>query len=91
MPDTTKEIVELTKYLEEASTVQVISLQQQVNEAAERLKFLVDYATLPRKFVVDLMKSFFAKIIKAPKIRQILSRSYSYNNARSRQLYFVPS
>ena len=47
MPDTTKEIVELTKYLTDANTVQVVTLQQQVNEAAERLQFLLNYANLP--------------------------------------------
>lgn len=47
MPDTTKEIVELTKYLTDANTVQVVTLQQQVNEAAERLRFLLNYANLP--------------------------------------------
>jgi len=54
MPDTTKEIVELTKYLSDASTVQVVTLQQQVNEAAERLQFLLRYATFPGKFVLLL-------------------------------------
>lgn len=46
MPDTTKEIVELIQYLQNASTVQVVDLQAQVNEAAERLKFLLNYANL---------------------------------------------
>ena len=47
IPDTTKEIVELTKYLTDANTVQVVTLQNQVNEAAERLQFLLNYANLP--------------------------------------------
>lgn len=47
MPDSTKEIVELMKYLTDANTVQVVTLQQQVNEAAERLRFLLNYANLP--------------------------------------------
>jgi len=51
MPDTTKEIVELIQYLQDASTVQVVELQQQVNEAAERLQFLLNYANLAREFL----------------------------------------
>ena len=46
MPDTTKEIVELIQYLQDASTVKVIELQERVNEAAERLQFLLNYANL---------------------------------------------
>ncbi|XP_057310450.1 dynein axonemal heavy chain 3-like isoform X2 [Hydractinia symbiolongicarpus] len=46
MPDTTKEIVELVHYLSDASTVKVVTLQSQVNEAAERLQFLLTYAHL---------------------------------------------
>jgi len=50
MPDNTKDLVDLTKYLENASSVMVMGLQTQVDEAAERLLFLLDYATLPCKF-----------------------------------------
>ena len=46
MPDTTKEIVELIQYLQDASTVIAVGLQERVNEAAERLQFLLKYATL---------------------------------------------
>lgn len=46
MPDTTKEIVELVHYLSDASTAKVVTLQSQVNEAAERLQFLLTYAHL---------------------------------------------
>ena len=49
MPDTTKEIVELIQYLQDASSVQVVDLQTLVDEAAERLQFLLNYATLACK------------------------------------------
>ncbi|XP_031567893.1 dynein heavy chain 3, axonemal-like [Actinia tenebrosa] len=47
MPDNTKDLVALTQFLENASSVMVVSLQSKVDEAAERLLFLLDYATLP--------------------------------------------
>lgn len=49
MPDNTKDLVELTQYIEKASSVLVMGLQTQVDEAGERLLFLLDYATLPCK------------------------------------------
>lgn len=51
MPDNTKDLVDLTKYLENATSVLVMGLQTQVDEAAERLLFLLDYATLPCKYL----------------------------------------
>lgn len=50
MPDTTKEIVELIAYVNDASSVRIVQLQSQVDEAAERLQFLLQYATLTREY-----------------------------------------
>ncbi|XP_048576009.1 dynein axonemal heavy chain 3 isoform X2 [Nematostella vectensis] len=47
MPDNTKDLVTLTQFLEKASTVLVVQLQSHVDDAGERLLFLLDYATLP--------------------------------------------
>ena len=47
MPDNTKDLVALTQFLENASSVTVVNLQTAVDEAGERLLFLLDYATLP--------------------------------------------
>lgn len=46
MPDNTSDLVALTQFLENASTVTVVSLQNAVDKAGERLLFLLDYATL---------------------------------------------
>lgn len=51
MPDNTQELVDLTQYIEKASSVLVMGLQTQVDEAAERLLFLLDYATLPCEYL----------------------------------------
>lgn len=47
MPDNTSDLVTLTQFLENASSVTVVNLQTAVDEAGERLLFLLDYATLP--------------------------------------------
>ena len=47
MPDNTQDLVALTQFLENSSSVTVVNLQTAVDEAAERLLFLLDYATLP--------------------------------------------
>ncbi len=47
MPDQTSDLVSLQEYVKDSSGVKVIQLQQEVDEAAERLGFLLDYATLP--------------------------------------------
>lgn len=47
MPDNTSDLVALTQFLENASSVTVVNLQTAVDEAGERLLFLLDYATLP--------------------------------------------
>ena len=49
MPTNTADLVGLTQYLERASTALVNKLQMSVDEAAERLVFLLDYATLTCK------------------------------------------
>ena len=49
MPNNTADLVALTQYLEHASTALVMKLQTSVGEAAERLVFLLDYATLSRR------------------------------------------
>lgn len=50
MPDNTSDLVALTQFLENASSVTVVNLQTAVDEAGERLLFLLDYATLPCMF-----------------------------------------
>ena len=52
MPDKISDLVRLEEYVKNASSVKVIQLQQEVDEAAERLLFLLDYATLPCKFYI---------------------------------------
>ena len=49
MPDQTSDLVKLEEYVKNASGVTVVQLQKEVDEAAERLIFLLDYATLPCK------------------------------------------
>ena len=51
MPSSTADLVLLTQYLEHASTALVMKLQIAVDEAAQRLVFLLDYATLSCKSV----------------------------------------
>lgn len=46
MPNNTADLVALTQYVEHASTALVMKLQTSVDEAAERLAFMLDYATL---------------------------------------------
>ena len=53
MPNNTADLVALTRYLEHASTALVMKLQTQVDEAAERLVFLLDYATLSCELLSD--------------------------------------
>ena len=57
MPDNTSDLVALTQFLENASSVTVVNLQTAVDEAGERLLFLLEYATLP------CMLAFFAHLI----------------------------
>ena len=47
MPDNTSDLVALTQFVENASSVTVVNLQTAVDEAGERLMFLLEYATLP--------------------------------------------
>lgn len=49
MPSTTAEIVELSDFLRESSEVTVFKLKDEIDEAANRLMFLLDYANLPCK------------------------------------------
>ena len=48
-PTTTAEIVALAEFLRESSEVTVFKLKDEVDEAANRLMFLLDYAFLPCK------------------------------------------
>ena len=48
--DKTSELVALEEYVKHASSVRVKQLQAEVDQSAERLLFLLDYATLPCKF-----------------------------------------
>ena len=57
MPDNTSDLVALTQFLENASSVTVVNLQTAVDEAGERLLFLLEYATLP------CMLPFFTHLI----------------------------
>lgn len=47
IPDTTAELVEVAAYLKTSREETVFKLKQDIGEAAERLDFLLDYATLP--------------------------------------------
>ena len=49
-PEKTADLVALEEYVKNASSVKIIQLQQEVDEAAERLLFLLDYATLPCEY-----------------------------------------
>ena len=55
MPDNTSDLVALTQFLENASSVTVVNLQTAVDEAGERLLFLLDYATLPCTLALKAM------------------------------------
>ena len=57
MPDNTSDLVALTQFLENASSVTVVNLQTAVDEAGERLLFLLEYATLP------CMLPFFTRLM----------------------------
>ncbi|XP_014014461.1 dynein axonemal heavy chain 3 [Salmo salar] len=46
-PGNTEELVALNQYLKHTSEVTVHKLKDEINEAANRLSFLLDYATLP--------------------------------------------
>ena len=48
-PTTTAEIVALGEYLTESQEVTVVKLKLEIDEAANRLMFLLDYANLPCK------------------------------------------
>ncbi|XP_069761611.1 dynein axonemal heavy chain 3 isoform X2 [Narcine bancroftii] len=45
-PESTEELVELDTYMRKASDVIIVKLKEEVFEAADRLDFLLDYATL---------------------------------------------
>ena len=47
MPSTTAEIVALSNFLRESCEVTVFKLKDEIDEAASRLMFLLDYANLP--------------------------------------------
>ncbi len=50
-PTTTAEIVALGEFLRESSEVTVFKLKNEIDEAANRLMFLLDYANLPCKYL----------------------------------------
>lgn len=74
MPDNTSDLVALTQFLENASSVTVVNLQTAVDEAGERLLFLLEYATLP------CMLAFFAHLI-FPNLLVEFTREVSCNLA----------
>nr|XP_014349786.1 PREDICTED: dynein heavy chain 3, axonemal [Latimeria chalumnae] len=47
IPENTEELVSLLEFLKKASDVTVYKLRDEISEAANRLDFLLDYATLP--------------------------------------------
>jgi len=49
MPESTVELVALVEFLKTSSDVTVHELKEDIAVAAERLQFLLDYATLPCK------------------------------------------
>ena len=63
MPDNTADLVKLQKYVKDASEVRVVKLQSEIDEAGERLLFLLDYATLPCKFPDYQFASFSFQLI----------------------------
>lgn len=46
-PGTTEELVSLNQYLKHTSEVTLHKMKDEIGEAAKRLYFLMDYATLP--------------------------------------------
>ncbi|XP_059835308.1 dynein axonemal heavy chain 3 [Hypanus sabinus] len=46
VPESTEELVELDTYMKKATDVLVVKLKEEIFEAADRLNFLLDYATL---------------------------------------------
>ncbi len=47
MPETTEALVNLQEYLRECQDVTVHKLKDEIDEAANRLEFLLDYAIFP--------------------------------------------
>uniref|UniRef100_UPI00398E73BF dynein axonemal heavy chain 3 isoform X1 n=2 Tax=Pristiophorus japonicus TaxID=55135 RepID=UPI00398E73BF len=47
IPETTEELVDLDSYVKKSSEVTITKLKEEIFEAANRLDFLLDYATLP--------------------------------------------
>ncbi len=52
MPETTEALVNLQEYLRECQDVTVHKLKDEIDEAANRLQFLLDYAIFPCKYFV---------------------------------------
>ena len=66
MPDNTSDLVALTQFLENASSVTVVNLQTAVDEAGERLLFLLEYATLPCMLAFLLIWYFLTYWLSSP-------------------------
>ena len=49
MPETTEALVHLQEYLRECQDTTVHKLKNEIDEAASRLQFLLDYAIFPCK------------------------------------------
>ncbi|GCB71663.1 hypothetical protein scyTo_0001655 [Scyliorhinus torazame] len=47
IPETTEELVDLDTFVKKSSEVTITKLKEEIFEAADRLDFLLDYATLP--------------------------------------------
>ncbi len=53
MPETTEALVNLQEYLRECQDNTVHKLKDEIDEAAHRLQFLLDYAIFPCKWQCD--------------------------------------
>ena len=58
MPDNTQALVDLQIYLKHSQDVTVSKLKEEIDEAAQRLHFLLDYAILPCKLSLSRHLSF---------------------------------
>ena len=58
MPETTEALVHLQEYLRECQDKTVHKLKDEIDEAANRLQFLLDYAIFPCKYHMTTLKSY---------------------------------
>ena len=82
MPDNTSDLVALTQFLENASSVTVVNLQTAVDEAGERLLFLLEYATLPCMLAFLLIWYFLTYWQSSPMKSPVGLRSFRQRPVR---------